>query len=150
VINREKFAQLSRKENPEPVAASPAAPIVDLAPFQLDDLLALRSQIDERLPARALVDLDLEEELVIQFQQTKGLLNRVMIDEGVPANQKAQVINSCSSVLGQITKMQTELYSAERVKALEAALIKTLLTLPEATQIAFFAEYERLYGAGAQ
>lgn len=150
MINREKFAQFSRKENSESVAAVPAAPIVDLAPFQLDDLLALRSQIDARLPARALADLDLEEELVIQFQQTKGLLNRVMIDENVPANQKAQVINSCASVLGQITKMQTELYSAERVKALEAALIKALLTLPEATQLAFFIEYERLYGAIGQ
>lgn len=150
MLNREKFAQLSKKATSEVVPVVPAAPIVDLAPFSLDELLALRAQIDARLPATALADLDLEEELVIQFQQTKGLLNRVIADENVPANQKAQVTNSCSSILGQITRMQTELYSAERVKALEAALIKSLLTLPEPAQIQFFAEYERLYGANAQ
>lgn len=147
MINRDKFEALSEKARQISPEIDTSDGSIDLDKLDLNALLTLRMRIDEKLPARALADIDLEEELVIQFQQTKKLLSDVLDDEEVPPNQKAQVANTCSSLLAQLTKMQSELYAAERVKALEAALIKALLTLPEATQKAFFVEYERLYGA---
>lgn len=146
-INREKFEALSRKAPKIDVPDTDSENFVDVSKLDLNGLLSLRLAIDARLPARALADVDLEEELVIQFTQTKTLLNDVVTDDDTPANQKSQVINSCTAILGALTKMQSELYAAERVKALEAALIKALRTLPESTQLAFFAEYERLYEA---
>lgn len=147
MINRDKFDALSRKA---PKIDVPDTDIVDVSKLDLNGLLSLRMRIDAQLPARALADVNLEEELVIQFTQVKTLLDTVITDDDIPANQKAQVANSCSSLLGQLTQMQSKLYDAERVKALEAALIKALLTLPEATQKSFFAEYERLYGENKQ
>lgn len=146
MINRKKFDVLSGKTAEIPSLIDTSDGSVDLDGMSLNQLLTLRMRIDEKLPARALKDVDLEEELVIQFQQTKLLLNASLEDDDVPANQKAQVNNSCAGLLKQLTEMQTQLYSAERVKALESALIKALVVLPEVTQKAFFAEYERIYG----
>ncbi len=114
----------------------------------IEELLRQRAAIDALLPAVKLADLDLEKEVVIQYQQAKALLQSVMSSDA-PANQKAQVANSCASVLDQLIKMQARLYSAERVKAIEAALIKTLKCLPKETQEAFFVQYERNYEPAA-
>lgn len=117
-------------------------------PFDINALLRARAEIDARLPASKLADLDLETEVVLQYQQTKQLLLDVLGGSS-PANQKAQVANSCASILDQLIKMQARLYSAERLKAIEAALIKTLKTLPQDTQEAFFVQYERNYEPAA-
>jgi hypothetical protein len=117
---------------------------VELEKLSLTELLALRAEIDELLPARQLSDLNLEEEVLLQFQQTKALYTRVAEDKNTPANQKAQVANSCTTILDQLIKMQRRLYAAERVKAMESALIKSLRELGEERVSArFFEIYER-------
>jgi len=132
----DKSEQLDPAGPPEP------AP---LAGFSIEGLLALRAQIDERLPATQLKDLDLETELVIQFQVVKTLQTRVMDDKTTPSNQRAQVANSCASTLQQLTKMQAEFYTSERFKAIESALIKLLRKWPEGEVETFFDEYETLH-----
>lgn len=112
--------------------------------LQVPDLLALRSKIDHKLPATALKDLNLEEELVIQFLGAKTLRDSSVTDAKIPANQKAQLMNTCASILSQMAKSQTELYSAERIKRMEMALIDTLRDLDEAVLEKFLIAYEEL------
>jgi hypothetical protein len=117
---------------------------VELDKLSLTELLRLRADIEALLPPRQLSDLNLEEEVLLQFQQTKALYSRVAEDKNTPANQKAQVANSCTTILDQLIKMQRRLYAAERVKAMESALIKSLRELGEERVSArFFAIYER-------
>ncbi len=92
--------------------------------------------------ATRLQDLDLETEVLHNYNAAKQFLQDID-QESIPANQVAQVINSITNILKDLVKMQTDLYDAERVKKLEAALINTLKTLPEEQQNAFFTRYER-------
>jgi uncharacterized protein (UPF0147 family) len=124
----------------EGTSKPPTFPLDNLG---LAELLDLRAEIDKRLPARSLAEMDLEEEVLLQFARTKSLYDTVVEDENTPANQRAQVANSCTTILQQLMQMQTKLYGAERVKALEQVLVKVLKTLPEATQQEFFTRYER-------
>lgn len=96
------------------------------------------------LPVHAtrLQDLDLETEVLHNYNAAKQFL-RDIDQESIPANQVAQVINSVTGILKDLVKMQTDLYNAERVKKLEAALVGTIRTLPEEQQDAFFTRYER-------
>lgn len=112
--------------------------------LSIGELLALRAEIDARLPATALADLDLEKELVMQFNTVKALQAGILSDKHVQANQKAQVANSTASTLSQLTRMQTDYYTAERLKAIETALIRMLRTWPEDLTAKFFEEYEAL------
>jgi hypothetical protein len=120
----------------------------DLDKMDVAELLELRQRIEARLPARKLEDIDLEQEIVFQYQGSKALLAKVTGDDGTPANQKAQVANSCASVLDQLLKMQTRIYSAERIKAIEQALVKAVKTLPVEAQQQFFVDYERISAEG--
>lgn len=105
------------------------------------DLLLIRSVIDSRLPATALKDMNLEEELVIQFQVAKALQSQT-ISGNEEANKKAQTVNSTAGVLQQLVKMQTEFHTAERLKGIESRLIKSLEKIPEHYLHEFFAYYE--------
>lgn len=89
-----------------------------------------------------LADLDLESELMLQFSTAKRLLAAAELDDGVPLNQKAQASNSITSVLATISKIRTELHSAERLKTLESTLIATLKEFPE-LNAAFLAAYTK-------
>lgn len=121
-------------------------PVFKVSSMNQAALLDLRTQVDEHLGLK-LEDLNLAEELALQFKQAKLLFNEVNADPDVAANQKAQVINSISSILATITKAQAELYNAERLKKLEAATLKALKTLPKTEQEAFFSLYEQYLNA---
>lgn len=118
-----------------------APPVLDT--LNVSELLDLRAEIDLRLPARKLSDIDLEEELLMQFARTRAFYDAIIGDTNTPANQRAQVANSCSAILEQLIKLQLKLFSAERVKAIELTIIRVLKELPEATQLRFFELYER-------
>lgn len=118
---------------------------LDLSLFTLTDLMQLREDINARLPPRKLAEVDLEEELVLQFQQGKALFNSVIEDSRVPTNQRAQVANSCTALLEHLTKLQESLYNSERIKALEQALVRAIHDLPEEQQLVFFKNYEKIY-----
>lgn len=124
---------------------SPEPPSDPLAELDTAGLLDLRGRIDAHLPALKLTDLNLETEIVLQYQRAKALLGRVIADTKIPTNQKAQVANSCMAILEQLVKMQGKLYSAERFKAIEQCLIKALKTLPREAQEKFFVDYERIH-----
>lgn len=120
-------------------------PNKDLASMSVSDLIELRREVEAFIPAKALADLNLEKEIVIQYQSAQALLNSVSTDEGVPANQKATVQNSCANTLDQLLKMQVRIHTSERLKRIEQSLIKVVKTLPKEQQEQFFADYERIY-----
>lgn len=112
----------------------------DSAPGELEDFaLHVKHERKPNLPvviparvvtAQNLSELDIEAELLAQYKTGQSMLNEI-INSDAPANQKAQVFNSVTSTIAQITASQTKLYDAERVKKLEQALIKTLQGFPE-------------------
>lgn len=91
------------------------------------------------------LDLNLEVELLAQYNKARKLLHAAEVDASTPLNQKAQVINSATSILAALTKSQAELYSLERIRRIEHILIKTLKLYPE-LQEAFMADYAEAFG----
>jgi hypothetical protein len=116
---------------------------IDLDSLEIGELLDLRSKIDAKLPPLTIKDLNLEEELMLQFIRAKDLQSNIAKASDIPTNQKAQVANSVRATLSEIVKMQSELYSAEQFKRMEACLAKVLKTLPTEAQNAFFEAYGR-------
>ena len=104
-------------------------------------LIDLRSQLDSHLTLK-LSDINLAEELALQFKQAKALYNNIAEDE----ETAAQVLNTVTSIIATITKAQAELYNAERLKKLEIAVLKALKTLPLPEQEAFFELYKGYLG----
>ena len=91
-------------------------------------------------------DLNLESELVLQYMAAQALQTLVATDDDIPANQRAQVQNSCAAALEQLAKLQGKLYTSERLKNIEQALIKAVKAhLPTEGQEAFFDAYEKIY-----
>jgi uncharacterized protein (UPF0147 family) len=115
----------------------------ELSGLTVHELIALRAEIDTFLPSMSMSDMNMEQELLLQFQQTKTLLNTILTDEEVPANQKAQVINTCNAILTEITKTQSSLYNAERLKIMEQCLTNALKSAPTEVSDKFFESYER-------
>ena len=89
-----------------------------------------------------LATLNLDKELLAQYRNAQSVLEDTLYDEQTPANQKAQVLNTITSILQQILKSQTELYDSERVKKIESTLISVLKKYPELAQ-AFIVDYEQ-------
>ena len=91
-------------------------------------------------------DLDVAEEIFEQYQKAIRLRDNVLDDPEIPANQRAQVLNSVSSILSQLTRLRIQLYDSERMKALEQILLDTLRALPEESRTQFMEVYTRELG----
>lgn len=111
-----------------------------LAPLSDSELLTLRQKIEARLKIE-IRELNLTEELGLQYRQGKLLLEQVINDKSTPANQKAQVFNSISAMTEKIMKQLKIVYSAERLNRYEKAFIKILKTLPQSEQDTYFDLY---------
>ena len=116
--------------------------VVPIDEMDLQDLLELRAKIDAHLPATSLKDMNLEEELVIQFQTAKALQTSV-INGNEEANKKSQTLNACAAALQNLIKMQAEYHTAERLKNIETRLIKALDKVPREYLVDFFEWYEK-------
>jgi hypothetical protein len=94
------------------------------------------------VPLTDFKSLNIENELLEQYNRARKLLQDAEFEDGTGLNQKAQVLNSITSILAAITKMQSELYDVERVKILEGTLIDVLLEFPEVKD-AFLTRYRK-------
>lgn len=106
------------------------------------DLLLVRSAIDSRLPPPDLQSLNLEHELVRQFQTARAL-QTLVLSGGEEANKKAQTLNACAAALQALIKMQSEFHTAERLKNIESKLIRALEHVPAEALTEFFEWYEQ-------
>lgn len=117
---------------------------VDVSSMPLDQLLELRNQIEQRLPAKDLKDLNLSRELVLQVLALQSLQNRVLTDDDVPANQQAQVANALSGALTTLVKLQADVFTTERLKRLEAIFVDAINALPEEVKHEAIARYTEM------
>lgn len=122
---------------------------LDLTGMPVDELLELRVQIEQRLPVKQLKDLNLEQELVLQLLTSQQLQRDVLQDDEIPANQRAQCLNAVAAIIAQLVKLQTEVYTSERLKRIEGYLIESLVELPKPAQEVFMARYAGGLGARA-
>ena len=106
------------------------------------DLRRLKNMVDSLLPSQKVKDLDLEDELMQQYEKTKTLMDDCIDDCETAPNQKAQVANSVVSTLGQLVKLQEDLRLQQTMKIMEQALIDTIKGLPKELKDEFFEEYE--------
>ena len=119
---------------------------VNLDLLSPDELLELRKEIDQRLPTSSLNDLNLEKELVLQLLTVQKLQREVLAESDIPANQKAQTVNAVAANLATLAKLQTEVYTSERLKKVEQVLISVLQEMPMEQQEAFLDAYETALG----
>lgn len=104
---------------------------VNLDQYSDEELLTIRAMIDDRLPVTKLKHINLQEESVIQYMQSRKLLNDVMSDPEIPPNQKAQVNNSVQANLTALDRMQKSTYTQERNKQLEYIVVNLVNELPD-------------------
>jgi hypothetical protein len=114
---------------------------LDLDTLPPEVLIDLRDEIDSRLPPAKLEGMNLEQELINQYQRVLQLQNRVLFSDDVQANQKAQVAGQVASTLQQLVKMQNEFYTAERYKILEGRMLEAIKLMPKEAAEVFVAAY---------
>lgn len=121
---------------------------VTLSNMSYEEMVALKDLLDaqdmEENRMHSLGDINLEHELMSQYAKVKKLQTDVLIDDSVPANQRAQVANAVASTLQQLIKMQTEFYTAERFRSIENLMIAYMKKLPLADAQNFLDEYEKI------
>jgi len=106
-------------------------------------------EIPKGAPAQiigSLKELDLDQELYTNYMEARVFLNTLIGNAAVPANQIAQVMNTISTILKEIVKMQMDLLNAERVKKLEACMISAVKLMDEDAQNEFLKSYETMLG----
>ena len=110
--------------------------------YKQSELLQFLEEIKQELPPLSLKEMNLEEELLLQLHTVRALQAEVMNEEGVAANQRAQVANTVAASLNKVVEMQLQVYSSERFKRIEGLLIKQLSDLPEEVAKKFLDDYE--------
>lgn len=117
---------------------------VDVSSMPLDQLLELRNQIEQRLPAKDLKDLNLSRELVLQVLALQQLQASVISDDDVAPNQKSQVANALSGALTTLVKLQADVFTTERLKRLESIFVDAINALPEEVKHEAIARYTEM------
>lgn len=112
--------------------------------YPVEDLIRFRDEITQQLPPLALKDMNLEEELLLQLHAVRALQNNVISDDTIALNQRAQVANSVASILNKLVELQATVWTQERFKSIEAALIRALRDAPEDVAAKFLDSYEVL------
>lgn len=130
------------QEKPAPVISVVDQLLPTLEKFSESELQELRHQIDVRLHLD-LEQLNLAEELGLQFRQVKALLYEIQGDKQVPTNQKAQIVNSARAMLSDIVRQQEIVWNAERFKTYEVAFVKVAGMLSAEQREVFFDLYGR-------
>jgi hypothetical protein len=121
-----------------------AAHQVNLDAMSESEMRRLATRLASRLPEKSIRSLNLEEELMTQYQRVLDLQSEVIHDSDIPANQRAQVAGQVASVLQQLIKLQEDLDLQTTLRNMEAALIESLQLLPEDAQKQYFEGYEEL------
>ena len=104
--------------------------------FLLDDEEADSLPLEDLSNIETISDLDIDKALITHYKEAIALLST-----SAPLNQKAQAMGVIINILTQISRLQIDLYSADKFKQYEDALIETLKEFPE-IKTAFLEKYE--------
>jgi hypothetical protein len=117
--------------------------LAPLSAYSEKELLELRSQIDTMLGLGSLADLDIGQEIVLQYRTLKILQHEALKDDEAPHGQKAQASMTVSRMLSELAKSRQLLYGAERIKQIELMTIEAIKECPDDAKEAFFERLER-------
>lgn len=137
------------RENPferQETQVSNRAPF-NWAALPVETLMRYKLEIESYLPATKLRDINLEQELVMQYRVAQNLQAKFIDlpeESGVPLNQIVAAVNSTTQALEKLSKLQIDLDASENLKKMESAFIKAVEGLPDDVVEKFFAEYEVL------
>jgi hypothetical protein len=109
-----------------------------------ETLVRYHHEITKRLPPLTLKDTNLEREMLLQLIAVRAIQNEVQAEEAVPANQRAQVASMVTAALSRLYDMQKDLYTIERYKRVENALVRMLASWPEDQVQYFLGEYQKI------
>lgn len=123
-----------------PVVGVVDALLPTLRDWAESELYDLRYQIDLMLQLD-LGNLNLAEELSLQFRQASALMNETRGDKSIPTNQKAQILNTARGMLSDIVRQQADVYSMERLKKFEVAFVKAANAMEAEPREVFFELY---------
>lgn len=112
--------------------------------YTVAELVRFRDEITRQLPSTELSNLNLEQEVLLQYHTLRELQADVLAEQDVPANQKATVANSVASILKALADKQESLYTSERFKDIENLLVRSLSLWEEADASKFLKEYEEI------
>ena len=112
--------------------------------LSVTELIRFRDEITRELPPIELSKVNLEEEVLLQFHSLRELQSAVMGDDDVPVKQRAQFANTIGATLKTLGDLQIALYSSERFKQIENALIRQLDKLPEELAASFLDAYAKI------
>lgn len=118
--------------------------IFDLSDIDENGLYFLMTEVEAKLPVKYLKDISLEQELVRQLRVTQLLQADVIEDPDVPANQRAQTANAVAGILANLSKLQVEIYTSDRLKRIESILIEAVKMLPADAQRQFLEDYAEM------
>ena len=110
----------------------------------VSELLGHYEDIRQALPPSRLEDLNMEEELTLQFHTMKSLQADCLSEEETPLNQRVALANSVASLLDRLIEAQGKVYDQERFKAIENLLIRHARQMPEELAERFLSEYADL------
>lgn len=119
---------------------------INLAECSIEELLSFRQQVNAKLPAVNLKDMDLSQELVIQVLALQQAQANALADEEAPVNQKSQAMNALSAALGTLVRLQNDTFTSERLKKAEVILIDAIQELPDEVQARFIERYSAALG----
>ena len=142
--NRKKERWGIDDDEPEKRRKPAKTTVVNWDILNQEEILNCYDEIMKRLPPVELSKMNLEMELLLQFHTIRGLQNKVMDDDTIAVNQRAQVANAVASSLNRLAELQGEIYTSERFKMIEGALIRELNKLPEETAERFLVNYEQI------
>lgn len=97
-------------------------------------------------PQKKFEEIRVDEEIAEVYASAKTLLDVIIEDDDVPANQRAQVLNSVSNMIQQMVKSRVDLYNAERIRRMEQVLLQVMRTQPLEVRQAFFDSYSKALG----
>ena len=117
---------------------------LDISKMGIAELIDLRDAIDTKLPATTLKEIDLAQELVLQYMRVREFQSNVLADTGEEPNKIASAVNACQATLTQLVKLQADLHTAERFKAVENLMIEAMRKLPAEVAESFLDEYEAM------
>jgi hypothetical protein len=143
----DKKAPISLQEDPKPPKLGRAPILWEKMPEE--ELLAHFTEMREFLPSLKVGGMNVEEELMLQYRTLKIAQREALDDPDTPASAKASISNSVSSTLAKIAALQNDIYTSERFKSIELALIRLLKTWPEDQTRQFLEEYKNILGTSA-
>lgn len=137
------FDESRRQSLSQPASTSePPKAFYDFKSLPPEMLIQCMDEIKRLLPPLTLAEMNMEEELLLQFHSVRDVQNRVLNDDVTPVNQQAQIANTVGATLAKLGSLQMEIYTSERFKRIENLLIRALRKLPETTAEEFLVEYE--------